>query len=161
MKREKALWCIGLLVLLLVTAGCGWTTYKPVTAQKFEKVMADHNFKVQDVSDRFTEESIMAARTASQEDEDYQIEFQVYAKPQQAQDAFQSVQQSMSANREKGATDWLQRTGNYDGYTLQTGGVYYFVARIDATLVYTVAYEEYSEEILSYMKELGYLSSDQ
>lgn len=158
MKWEKVLWCVGLL-LLLVT-GCGQANYKPLTAQEFEDAMADHNFKIQDVSERISKEEVSAARIASQEDEDYQIEFQVYADMEQAQDFFQSVQQSMIENREKDAKESLIRERNYEGYTLQSSGVCYFVARIDTTIVYVVAYEEYSEEIMSYMKELGYLPTD-
>lgn len=154
--KEKGISCFLILGMIVMLTGCGAAKRSPITEKSFINSMSMHNFIINDMSDHFQEEEISAAQIASQEDGDYQIEFQKYPTITQAVHFFESVTEALTIRENVNKEDLIYTEGNYAEYTLKQDGVYYFVARIDNTILYVVAYEEYMEEINTYMKELGY-----
>ena len=153
-KRVLSILCV--LLGGIILCGCGDENRKAVTAKTFINTMSVHKFIVTDITDQFETEEIVSAQIASQEDADYQIEFQEYVSVVQAKNFFEGAKSAIATKQLEEDQDVSYEEGNYEEYTLLSDGVYYYVARIDNTIIYVVAYEEYSEEIKTYSKELGY-----
>lgn len=145
-----------LVMLCLLVSACGGELRTPTTAELFENVMSVHNFMVTDVTEAFEAEEITTALIASQEDASYQIEYQEYPTISQACTFFDVASGAMKVKESENVKGISEKEGNYEEYYLLTEGVFYYVARIDNTVIYSVAYDEYSKDIKKYSEELGY-----
>ena len=144
-----------MLCSMFCAAGCGAKT--SITADEFKSLMEAKGNTVGDSSDYFSDDDSMThVYVALIGNGSYQIDFYETDSPAAAERLFADNKSLFEKYAGKGSSHTSASAANYDSYKLTVGGYYKVLSRIDNTLLYVNAREEYKDEINSILDELGY-----
>lgn len=152
--KIKKIFHILLTVILCLVYLTGCTEKKPVTVEIFNQIMTDAGFQITNATMQTTGDSISAISLAIKEE--YQVEFYVFTQNKYADLAFQQNKSIFEGYVGKEKNRISKSIGEYDYYSLVTNGQCYILARVDNTLLYTVADDTYKNDIAKLIKELEY-----
>lgn len=154
MKLTKALafvLCLG-MILCFMTA-CSSKT--PQTVSGFTEVMEAADFEVQDVTSD-TETNGLATAVLVAVGENYQIEFFELTDSETGEGVFYNNKQIFTDEHSVQTMSSEVTSGNYNYYAFNADGNFHMIARIDNTMLYCEAAKEYKDEIVEFVKTLGY-----
>lgn len=160
-KGEKiALFVAIAIVICVILAIVGGTiflvkhikiTKKAITSEKFISVMKDEGFEVKEQSDIY---GIKAGKIYKADNGKYSVEYYSFDNVSDADSFFDSVQKQLVT---KSASKEVSLSGrNYRAYTVVKSGAYYFVERVENTVVIvqgSSSHEKISKDLL---KKFGY-----
>ena len=157
MKKRKILLLIGIaLTSLFIVTGCG--NKKSITAEEFESKLKEKNFIINDVkTTQFSDvPEISKGLVAIDETYNYQIEFYEFTSEENAISFYE--RNKLIFENAKGSSSAYTNVdlNNYQKYTLITDGKYKVLTRINNTLIFINANEEYKDAIKKILKELNY-----
>lgn len=153
MKKSKfAFYIFAIFIYIISLTGCA--EKKPVSVDEFQNVMSNAGFTMTDVTGQASTDSITAIRLAMKDT--YQIEFYIFTENKFAASAFMQNKSIFEGYKNGVSSEISKNIGNYDYYSLVSGGDCYILARVDNTLLYTVADAAYKKEITGLLEQLGY-----
>ena len=152
MKNKKILFTMIIAVLLsAMLAGCGARVAQ--TPDGFTEVMEASGFEVQDATEE-ADEGITAMLVATEEN--YQIDFFEFIDSGTAEDIFDEMAEYMNEEYSSKFMAIEIYTVNYSYFAFTSGDSFYMIARIDNTMLCSIAAKEYKSEIVDLAKTLGY-----
>lgn len=153
MKRflKMGVWAALLIGAFLLTA-CG--SQKAITGDDFLDKMEAKGYEVFDISDQYSADIIYQALIAQKDD--YQIEFYDLMSTDDAISAFDYNKSDFESLQGAYTKNTNVEFKNGARYTLTIDGSYKLISRIDNTFIYLDIPEEYKNEVVKVLKELGY-----
>lgn len=153
MKAKRVvlfLFCIAILCSLI---GCSSKTAQ--TVEGFTDFMETAGFEVTDAT-ADTETNALASAVIIALCENYQIEFYQLIDNETGKAVFYNNKSIFDKEHSIKTMSVQSSFGNYDYYAFTADGNFHIIARIDSTMLYCEADKEYKDEIVKYVKELGY-----
>ena len=143
--------CFG-MILCFMTA-CGSKT--PQTVSGFTEIMEGAGFEVQDVT-ADTETNDLATTVLIAVGENYQIEFYELVDSDTGEGVFYNNKQLFEDEHSVTTMSSEVTSGNYNYYAFNADGNFHMIARVDNTMLWCEAAKEYKDEIVEFVKTLGY-----
>lgn len=148
----------GIILLPLMIASDPKNT---VTDTKVQEVLIAHGYTPTERTELYTEKrpDMGITKNISYIEDPIWFEFFVFEDSQLAINAYQSLSSDISAIERdyyNNSTETHGYRANFMYRSLEAGGKFYYLMRIDNTLLYTYGNEELSSEIYDIAKELGY-----
>jgi len=153
MVRGKVFLAILLAIAVFALAGCGSKT--ALTAEQFKSKMEAAGYEVQDATYQY-EGLVDQCFIAVKGNFEYQIEFYVVATESQAVGAYNQNKEQFQSKKSNASAETTKEVSNYGKYTLNTGGNYSVISRVDNTFIYIDASNDYRDEINKTLDSLGY-----
>lgn len=148
------------VIFVLKLAG----TPKPVaTYTQVWDVLVAHRYTPVDLTEEYIKDdpslknALLQNITANQDG--FQIAFYVFADQNYSKNAYTSLNKTLSEIERRYSTSSVETGGywaNFIVHEIQTGGKDYYLMRIGETILYAHGDEQYSGEMYSVAKELGY-----
>ena len=151
--KKKILLVLLYLCFVLTLGGCGKKTV--LTTEQFKNVTEQRQMTTADVSSQYSSYEYVKEATVATNG-NYQIEFYVLDNEENAGKMFDINYNSFESYKGTTSAYSEYNLSNYHTYSLATNGKYYYIARVDNTLLYVNAEDEYKEEIKTIVKNLGY-----
>jgi len=155
--KKKILFSFIVLFLLLFVTGC--TDKTAITAVNFQDKMEKKGYTIYDVTDQYSSYGyIVKVLIAMNEDNSYQLEFYSIDNEEHAKSVFNTNKTTFEEIQENSSSKAYSyvSVGNHSKYTLSAEGRFMAVSRIDDTIIYLDVDKEYTKEVKSILKELGY-----
>lgn len=158
MKRRLSFLLI--LVLILGTAAltaCGGESARKraISGGEFESQMESAGFTVYNITDQYdyTEAvvEVLIAKAAA-----YQIEFYDMATADDAITAFDANKEDFKSASASKSSEAEVSFGNGARYAVTASGMYMLVSRVGNTFLYLNVPEQYKNEVVGLVKDLGY-----
>lgn len=122
-----------------------------IEPDKFVAVMKDEGFEVKEITNTFGSN---AKKIYKADNGKYSIEYYNFNNNSDADCFFVSVQSELKT---KSATKEVSISGrNYSSYTLVKSGAYYFVERVDNTVVIVQGSSSHEDSSKKLLKNMGY-----
>ena len=155
-KTLKVLLIIAVcLASLFSFSGCG-KKKDAISADDFYSKMEKKNFVIKDSKSEYSSHNeIVRSYVAAPSDLSYQIEFLELDSDSSAKNMFASNQRIFQ-DTSNSKIESNVSIANYSKYTIEAGGKYKVISRIDNTLVYVDADIKYKDSVNSLLDELGY-----
>ncbi|MGM9881746.1 MAG: hypothetical protein ACI31S_02755 [Bacilli bacterium] len=152
MKFISVVTCLSFIFLL---TGCGNKT--ALTSENFKSKMEGNNFVVQDATSQMASyDYITKVYLAIDSSYNYQIEFYELSDAASASSFYNNNKSIFEESKSSSAVETSVSSGNNAKYTLTTNGKYKVVSRINNTVIYVNANDEYKTEVKDLLEELGY-----
>jgi hypothetical protein len=140
--------------MVFVFTGCGSKT--ALTADEFTSTAQDNGLTVSDVSEQYEAYGVYDSAIIAQSDDDWQVEFYVLTDEDNASDMFASNQEQFESAKKSSSTESSKSVGNYETYGLTSGGNYMYICRVDNTVLFVNASDDYKDDIKAFVETLGY-----
>lgn len=146
------------IVVCLIMVFCFMTACSsktPQTVTGFTKIMEAAKFDVQDVTSS-TETNGIATTVLVAVGEDYQIEFFELTDSEMGENVFYYNKQLFLDEHSTTSMSQEFTSDNYNYYHFDADGNFHLIAHIENTMIYCEAEKEYKNEIIEFVKTLGY-----
>lgn len=155
--RRNGLFCLLVLFLIGVLCSCG-TPKEPKTVDEFIAFFdnGDLNFHVEDITNQYTEDYVDNVILAVNLEHEYQIEFFDLSEDSVAKNVFNVNKENINNTITENSGEVSYSVNNVERFSKKDSSVYYTVARIGDTVIYSSSPAEYTEELNSIIKDLGY-----
>ena len=124
-----------------------------ITAEEFTSIADSMGFSIQDVT-AYMHGNIVISLAATNTYGEFQVGFTELENAGQAYTAFNHNSSEFDRRNPGQANAYSGQ--NWASFEKTAGGVYCFMAQIDATFVHVQALEEHSEAIVDFVRNLGY-----
>ncbi len=154
MKKSRIFGLVVLSIMVLFLSGCS----KSVKTSNDFKSIADKNGLVTvDVTSQYATYGTFKEAYVAQSNDGWQIEFFVLNKEEHAISMFETNKKIFEGYKEDGSSSYSEVNGsNYNKYSLNTGGYYMYICRVENTLVYLRVSDQYKDTVKGIIKSLGY-----
>lgn len=131
------------------------------TGEQVWNVFSSHGYTPLDLTEIYIEENpnIGLIKNTSIRPGDFQLEFYEFDSAKSAKSASTSVTSNITEIKRQNFNNCIETRvskTNIFNMTLRADGKYYFITRIDNTILYAYGTEESASEILSIAEDLGY-----
>ncbi len=150
MRKNIILSCICLITVLLL-AGCSKTK---IDSDRFKSVLEEKGFTVENQSNGNISYDINELYVANKGD-DYIVEYFSFKDKDYAKKTFDSRvdnYNNISVKKSRSTTTY----GNYEKVAIVADGRFYYIARIDNTIVLALTSENYKKDAEEIINTLGY-----
>lgn len=153
MKKLKSVLVV-LSILCLFITGCG--NKKSITAKEFKSILEQEKFEVIDMTKEVTNDDIVKIYIAVDSNKKYQFVFYETRNSSLVKELFTENQNSLESRKHSGYAETTLSLFNYNKYTLNTGGYYFVVSRINNTLVLAQSTSKDKKHLQAILKKIGY-----
>jgi len=153
MKKYVSVFLL-LLIFCTVLAGCG--KKEPINAESFNDIMTDKGYLVLDSAELYDADTSILESSYIAVGDGYQIEFLEFKKEKDAKYSYGLNVEKFKSNKGSSHLSSSKDFFNYSTFNLTSDDHFYIVSRIDNTLIYSEAPEEFKDEIKKVFEELGY-----
>ena len=153
MKKRGILLGIVCLLTLFITTGC--MNKKAITTSEFKSKMDNKGFTITDVKEQYAQYDYVEEATIASNG-NYQIEFYKISNVDKANGMFNTNKKIFKESKGNGAIETTNKMGNYENYSLTSGGYYMYLCRVDNTLIYIKVNTTYKDSVINIIKDLGY-----
>ena len=154
---KKTAFFLTAIVTLMMLASCK-ASRTPINAEDFKTKAEAAEYTVQDALDQFpagvANDYLIAFKGTTAID--YQIEFADVPTVEQAVSAYQENRSKFEEQKGSSSVQSSVSAGNYSYYKLASNGRYYVISRIENTFIYIDASVEYKDEIVEFLRNIGY-----
>lgn len=126
-----------------------------ITTSSFYNNMSQKGYYVEDASYQYADYDYVKQIYVAA-NEDYQIEFYELIDDSYAMRFYNNNKTIFEESQGNGSAETSVGLKNYSKYTLSSNGRYMVVSRIDNTVIYVDADDQYRDDIKNVLKELGY-----
>ena len=154
-KRNVFLKIILSVLMVFLLVGCG-NNRKTITTEEFKDKAKSHNYIINNAISQFEEYKYINEATVVSNAGNWKVEFYVMNDNNSTSKTFEYSKENFIKSKGNGSKETSESIGNYSNYSLTTNGNYMYLSKIDNTLIYVVADEKYTDDIKSFIKELGY-----
>lgn len=151
MKKKIILFSMFFIVLMILT-GCG--SKKAITTKEFINITENNGYVIVDAKDQFDYDYIKEATIAKEDD--YQLEFYVLDNISNANGMFEHNKSIFESYKDGISAETSTNIGNYSTYSLQSGGYYMYLSRVDNTLLYIRVKGIYKDNVKNIVDKIGY-----
>lgn len=153
-KKIISLFFIFIIVLISLT-GCD--NKKAISVDKFDNVLNSKEYTVEENKEYYdTFIDITDGRKAKCSDK-WEMEFFILSGNKDAELMFEKDRNMIEVYKgSDGSSELVVDLANYDVYEITASGHYGYVSRVDNTVLYVEAEEQYKDEIKAIIEELGY-----
>lgn len=127
-----------------------------MSADNFKTMMESKEYTVTDTTSLFAKYENYMLKSYVARKNDYQIEFYELSNEENAISMYATNKSKFESQISNAYARTSVSMKNYEKYSLTANGKYKYLSRIDNTLIYIDANEEYKDEITNCMKEIGY-----
>ena len=177
MKKSSIVWLtIAIVIVVIILLGGAYifskiffnvkatldeaTTEKTaITAEQFKSDMeakgyqiVDATYQTEDYSNQYYEKVYLAIN----ESQTYQIEFFQLTEQTYAQNLYTNFMNKLEETKSNNGVHTVFNGINYDKYTVSDNGAFAIVSRIGNTVMYTISYDNYKNEINNIFEEYNY-----
>jgi len=145
-----------IVIVIFLCLGCGKIS-SPLTLEEFQDECDKNELYFYDISENFKEsEKIIQAGMASTSV--WHIEFYIFNDEDDAKEAYDTNKEDFLEIKKESSTysDSDKEYNNKNTYSLITNTTYYYVSRIDETLIYVKVPVENRGRVKKFVEELGY-----
>ncbi len=153
MKAKRLVLFLFCIAIFCSLSGCFSKT--PQTVAGFTDFMESAGFEVTDAT-ADTETNGLASAVIIALCENYRIEFYQLVDNETGEAVFYNIKSIFDDEHSIKIMSTQISSGNYNYYAFTADGNFHMIARIDSTMLYCEAGKEYKDEIVKYVKELGY-----
>lgn len=150
--KKTILACTLMLAVLFTLTGCG--SKEAIVMGTFTQKMEAEGFTIVDATDQFETDDVNSVTLAMKEE--YQIEFYEITSESLAIGSFQQNKSTFESYKGNSSAESSVSMGNYSTYALTTGDMYYYISRVDTTMLYMAIPVTYKEEAKEIVESLGY-----
>ena len=143
---------ISVLCIFCLT-GCG---KKKVSVEEFLSVTGKYGYIPSDVTSEAQKSNPKIVQSISLNNNTIEIEFHVLEDMNSALNKYTIIQRNVESYRMEGYLFSTDATTNYESYALNTKDNYYYVSRVDETLLYIKGDYKDKDEIVNFVEEIGY-----
>ena len=154
-KRNIFLKIILSVMMIFLLVGCG-NNRKAITTEEFKDKAKSHNYIINNAISQFEEYKYINEATVVSNASNWKVEFYILKDKNSAVSVYEYNKEDFIKSKGNGSKETSESIGNYSNYSLTTNGNYMYLSKIDNTLIYVVADEKYTEDIKSFVQELGY-----
>ncbi|MDO4431707.1 MAG: hypothetical protein Q4B80_00195 [Aerococcaceae bacterium] len=149
---------LGLLVLIGVSVNFLLGQTKDVASiETFAQVAKEQNLVVVDVTEQFANEThVKSAHLATPEQNEWQIEFFHVESDAHARAMFKQNKANFEAEKGNSSMKMNINIGNFNTFSMTANKTYYYLSRVDDTLIYVKADSAYKDQIKEFIKKLNY-----
>ena len=156
---KKIALILTVVIVLAMMDGCliQEASRTPISANEFTTKAEAAGYRIQDAADQASgaaEDYLIAIQGTSAID--YQIEFFVVSTVDQAKATYQGNLSKIESQKGAISTNLSADKETYAYYKLASDNRYYVISRIENTLVYIDASEKYKDEIVKFLRDIGY-----
>ncbi|WP_288622158.1 hypothetical protein [uncultured Streptococcus sp.] len=158
---KKVLTIIGIVVVILI--GIVAVVFSnlnkektSISANTFNTTMSSKGYVMTDTTSQFAQYGDYMTKSYAAQKSGYQIEFYELSSIENAISMYNTNQQKFESQKSNRSTSSTASMKNYSTYSLTTNGKYKYLSRIDNTLIYIDASDDYKDAIKDIIKELGY-----
>lgn len=154
MTKKISLFLMSLVLAVLSLTSCASKT--AASKDDFTKAAEKHGFTVQDMSDDASASEYHESLTAAISKDGWAIGFHVLKEEANAKQYFTACKKEFNELK-SGSSGTSSSSGtNYDTYSMTTGGMYMYAARVDNTVIYLSIPEDFKYEAKKVVEELDY-----
>lgn len=154
MKRGKIFLGVVLCFMVLLLTGCG--NKKAITADDFSTIAEKYDCTIIDVMNQYSSYGVVDNALVARNSDGWQVEFYVLDSENSAASMFNTNQTTFENSKSGTTTESSSNMGNYSTYTLNSGGTYMHLCRVDNTLLFVKVDDTYKDTVEKLIKELGY-----
>ena len=151
---KKIFYSIICIVALFSLTACGNKT--AITTDKFKTEASNEGYLVADVTSQYSSYGYVNEATVARNNAGWQVEFYVLSGKEYATSMFNTNKATFETYKETGFTESTSSVGNYEKYSLTSGGYYMYLCRVDNTFLYLRVEENYKDDAKAFIKKLGY-----
>lgn len=154
--KKKILIICGIVILTFIFTACGNKT--AINVNTFISTMESQDFYIKDVTDQYAAyEFFTDATLAVNPTNEYQIEFYTFTDEEGAKNSYDTTKQNQYDPLEDSSSSNVSvDVNNYSKCSFTTATIYFYMCRIDNTMVYVKAPASYKKEIQKIIDKLGY-----
>lgn len=153
MKKSRLKVFLLIMALSLLLTAC--LPREPITPDVFKETIEKLGYTAIDITDQYAAYPHIV-RVFGCEDNGVHVEFLEIDNPNNAAAVFAGNKAQVESFKGIVSSSSYRRIGNYEKYTLHTGGTYYHVKRVENTVVYAYSDESESRALDDIIKEMGY-----
>ncbi len=160
MKKPVKIILIVLLVIIAIVGVIFVNLNKEknsITASSFKNSMEQKGYVVTNANSQFSEyDYVKQVYVASSNEYNYKIEFYELSDDSYATYFYNNNKSIFESSKGSASAETSVALNNYSKYTLSSNGKYMVVSRIDNTVIYVDADDNYKENVKTILDELGY-----
>jgi hypothetical protein len=154
MKYKKFILLLFCFVLIFSLTGC--MEKKKITSKKFISISKENKLNIYSATDQFKKykeikKCIIAANLRG-----WRVEFYELDNSDNAEKMFDKNKKTFEKEKNKNSDDASSNIRNYNTYSLTTSTNYYYLSRVDDTLVYVKSNISHKNDIKKFIDKLGY-----
>lgn len=158
---KKVLVVVGIIVVVLIGIFVAvFSTLNKektsISADTFNTTMLAKDYVMTDTTSQFAQYGSYMTKSYAAQKSGYQIEFYELSSVENAISMYNTNQKKFESQKSNASISSTASMKNYSTYSLTTNGKYKYVSRIDNTLIYVDADDDYKDTIKDIMKEIGY-----
>ena len=155
-KKHLVALSIFIILIMITCTGCG--DKNSIATTDFISTMESNNYYIKDVSDQYANyEFFVDATLAVNPTNEYQIEFYAFTDEAGAKNSYDTTKQNQYDPLEDSSSSNVSvDVNNYSKCSFTTATVYFYMCRVDNTMVYVKAPASYKKEIQKIIDKLGY-----
>ncbi len=152
MRKIKYLFCsMALIILLLSFTGCNKTA---PTVEDFRNIMTNAGYEVEDVTALEGDDDFVEIYDARKDD--FEISFAIMADNETCERVYNNFEYELDQRYSVKYLSSKFKSSNSDYYAFNANDSFCLIARIDKTIIATVAPKAYRDEIKDFVNSLGY-----
>ena len=154
MKYKKFILLLFCFALIFSLTGC--MEKKKITSKKFISISKENKLNIYSATDQFKKykeikKCIIAANLRG-----WRVEFYELDNSDNAEKMFDKNKKTFEKEKNKNSDDASSNIRNYNTYSLTTSTNYYYLSRVDDTLVYVKSNISHKNDIKKFIDKLGY-----
>ena len=154
MKRGKIF--LGLVLCFMVFLLTGCSNKEAIATDDFKTIAENYNCTIFDVMNQYSSYGTVENALVAKHSDGWQVEFYVLDSENSAISMFNTNQTNFENSKTGTSTGSSSSMGNYSTYTLNSGGTYMHLCRVDNTFLYVKVDDAYKDTVEKLIKDLGY-----
>lgn len=154
MKFKKPFIFIFLIILLFSTTACA--TKKVITTNKFINIAKKEKLTIYDATDQYKTNKYIKKCLVSINLRGWRVEFYELNNVDNAENMFNLNKKKFEKEKTKNSTEISSNWRNYSTYSLTTSQNYYYLCRVENTLIYVDVDAIHKKQVINFINKIGY-----
>ena len=154
MKYKKIVLLSFCFVLILSLTGC--MEKDKITSKKFISISKKEELTVYSATDQFIKYKDIKKCIIAASLKGWRVEFYELDNSDNAEKMFEKNKKTFEKDKNKNSDDASSNIRNYNTYSLTTSIYYYYLSRIDNTLIYVKVNISHEDDVKKFIDKLGY-----
>ena len=154
MKFKKIFSLIFLIIFIFTLTGC--MEKKTITSDNFIMISKKDKLTVYNVTDQYKKEAKIKKGYVSSNARGWRVEFYELVDSSSAEEMFNTNKKLFEKEKTKNSNYASSNIRNYNTYSLTTSLNYYYLSRVDNTLLYVKVDLSHKKDVKKFIDKLGY-----
>ena len=154
MKIKKIFSLLFVLIFIFTLTGC--MEKKMITSDQFIKLSKENKLTVYNITDQYKKEKKKKKGFVSINLRGWKVEFYELTSSDSAEEMFDTNKALFEKEKTKNSSDASSNIRNYNTYSLTTSLNYYYLSRVDNTLLYVKVDLSHKKDVKKFIDKLGY-----